>query len=121
MAKKDKKGFRIPKEIGGIKVPKEARRAGEALIEKASSPAGRQAIASGIAMAATAAAAVAARQARAQCSKEDEASSAESTAEAAGANGGTKADGATVDPNRVVDALSDAAGAFMSSLFAKQR
>jgi len=64
MAKKDKKAFRIPKKVGGVKVPKEARRAGEALLEKASSPEGRQAIASGLAMAASAAAAVAARQAR---------------------------------------------------------
>ena len=64
MAKKDKKAFRIPKKVAGVKVPKEARRAGEALLERASSPHGRQAIASGLAMAATAAAAMAARQAR---------------------------------------------------------
>ncbi|MFL0586188.1 hypothetical protein [uncultured Sphingomonas sp.] len=129
MAKKDKKGFRIPKEIGGIKVPKEARRAGEALIEKASTPAGRQAIASGLAMAATAAAAVAARQAREHGCKNDQRAAA--TDQATGADNAPGADagaagapgtaGTTVDPSRVVDALSDAAGVFMSSLFAKQR
>lgn len=64
MAKKGKSEFRIPKKVAGVKVPKEARRAGEALLEKASTPQGRQAIASGLAMAATAAASVAARQAR---------------------------------------------------------
>lgn len=106
MAKKDKKGFRIPKEIGGVKVPKEARRAGEALIEKASSPAGRQMLASGLAMAATAAAAVAARQARD--------GGPASTANAAGESGA-----ASVDPRRVADALGDAASAFMTSLFAR--
>lgn len=132
MAKKDKKGFRIPKEIGGIKVPKEARRAGEALIEKASTPAGRQAIASGLAMAATAAAAVAARQAREHgCKKDERAAATDQATRADNAQGAERADagaagapgtgGTTVDPSRVVDALSDAAGVFMSSLFAKQR
>ncbi|MDF2602913.1 hypothetical protein CA236_04440 [Sphingomonas sp. ABOLG] len=129
MAKKDKKGFRIPKEIGGIKVPKEARRAGEALIEKASTPAGRQAIASGLAMAATAAAAVAARQAREHGCKNDQRAAARDQATGAdnapgadaGAAGAPGTAGTTVDPSRVVDALSDAAGVFMSSLFAKQR
>ena len=129
MAKKDKKGFRIPKEIGGIKVPKEARRAGEALIEKASTPAGRQAIASGLAMAATAAAAVAARQAREHGCKNDQRAAATDQATGAdnapgadaGAAGAPGTGGTTVDPSRVVDALSDAAGVFMSSLFAKQR
>lgn len=129
MAKKDKKGFRIPKEIGGIKVPKEARRAGEALIEKASTPAGRQAIASGLAMAATAAAAVAARQAREHGCNNDQRAAARDQATGAdnapgadaGAAGAPGTAGTTVDPSRVVDALSDAAGVFMSSLFAKQR
>ncbi|ONF95962.1 hypothetical protein [Sphingomonas jeddahensis] len=106
MAKKDKKGFRIPKEIGGVKVPKEARRAGEALIEKASSPAGRQMLASGLAMAATAAAAVAARQAR-------------DHGPASNANAAGESGTASVDPSRVADALGDAASAFMTSLFAR--
>jgi hypothetical protein len=106
MAKKDKKGFRIPKEIGGIKVPKEARRVGQALIEKAASPEGRQVLASGLAMAATAAAAVAARQARDQ---------------GANAKGASDADDqrAPVDPGRLADALGGAATAFMASLFAR--
>ncbi|MDR6787813.1 hypothetical protein J2Y58_001165 [Sphingomonas sp. BE138] len=43
MAKK-KKG-KLPKEVLGVKVPKELRKAGEKLIEQAQGPAGRQAIA----------------------------------------------------------------------------
>jgi hypothetical protein len=42
--------MKIPKAIGGFKVPKELRKKGEALIERANSPEGRQAIASGLAM-----------------------------------------------------------------------
>lgn len=45
-----KSKVKIPKEIAGFKVPKELRKKGEALIEKADSPEGRQAIASGLAM-----------------------------------------------------------------------
>lgn len=113
MAKKGKKsGFRIPKEIGGMKVPKEARRAGEALIEKASSPAGRQALASGLAMAATFAAAAAARQSRQP-----------------GSSGGTFHNGASarkdrgaagIDPTRVADAFGEAANAFMNKVFSSK-
>lgn len=105
MAKKGKKnGFRIPKEIGGVKVPKEARRAGEALIDKASSPAGRQALATGLAVAASMAAAAAARQARPH-----------GPAQPSGCNEG--ADCSRTDANRVADALSEAANTFMSRIF----
>ncbi len=116
MAKKGKKGFRIPKEIAGVKVPKEARRAGEALIEKANSPAGRQALASGIAMAATAAAAIAARQARG-------AGSGGHAAPERPGQAGTKPDGAraggSVDPHQMADAVGQAASAFMAKMFAR--
>lgn len=116
MAKKDKKGFRIPKEIGGIKVPKEARRAGEALIDKASSPAGRQMLASGLAMAATAAAAAAARQARDHGGEPKPSATPEPDAHhAAPGNAGP------IDPTRVADALGDAASAFMASLFGRKQ
>jgi hypothetical protein len=49
------KTMKIPKTIGGVKIPKELRKTGNALIEKANSPEGRQVIASGMAMMATAA------------------------------------------------------------------
>jgi hypothetical protein len=56
MAKKKK---RIPKTIGGVKLPKELRRAGEAIIDQAittvNSPQGKAMIATGLSMAAAAA------------------------------------------------------------------
>jgi hypothetical protein len=46
MAKKKKvKAGRLPKDVLGVKVPKDLRKAGERLIEQAQGPAGRQAIA----------------------------------------------------------------------------
>ncbi|MGH6614982.1 hypothetical protein [Sphingomonas sp.] len=61
MAKKDKsakagKATKLPKQIAGIKVPKELRKSGAALLEKANSPVGREMIAAGIAAVVTAAA-----------------------------------------------------------------
>ncbi|MFT3977499.1 MAG: hypothetical protein QM688_10355 [Sphingomonas bacterium] len=56
MAKKDGKKKRIPKKIGDVKIPKELRQAGEALLDKANSPAGREIIATGLTIAAAAAA-----------------------------------------------------------------
>lgn len=53
--KKDGKGFRIPKEVAGIKVPKGLRRAGKRLAEKANSPEGQKVIATGLGLIATAA------------------------------------------------------------------
>ncbi|QNE31742.1 hypothetical protein F1C10_07205 [Sphingomonas sp. NBWT7] len=118
MAKKSKKGFRIPKEIAGVKVPKEARRAGEALIEKANSPAGRQALASGIAMAATAAAAIAARQARGSGGPKHAAPDQPGQGGTRPDTGGARA-GTTVDPHQMADAVGQAASAFMAKMFAR--
>lgn len=66
MAKKGSEGGeapkrkkRIPKEIAGFKIPKDVRKAGEKLLDKAATPEGRKAIASGIGMIATAAIAAA--------------------------------------------------------------
>jgi len=55
---------KIPKTIAGVKVPKELRKAGNKLIDKAHSPEGRQAIATGLTMAAAAMAAATERRAR---------------------------------------------------------
>lgn len=44
---------RIPKRIGGVKLPKELRHQGEALMAKAASPEGRAALARGLTLAAT--------------------------------------------------------------------
>lgn len=48
--------IKLPKTVAGVKVPKELRRKGEALIDKANSPAGREAIAAGLTMVAAVAA-----------------------------------------------------------------
>ncbi len=115
MAKKGKKGFRIPKEIGGVKVPKEARRAGEALIEKVNTPAGRQALASGLAMAASAAAAVAAKQARGPSRPSPAAA-----AEPEGANPQQPGQGGTANLDQVAEAFGQAADAFMNKMFGRR-
>ncbi|BCA64099.1 hypothetical protein HMP09_3333 [Sphingomonas sp. HMP9] len=59
------KTIKIPKTIGGVKLPKELRKTGNALLEKANSPEGRQVIASGMAMFATAAMAARSQAAKA--------------------------------------------------------
>ncbi len=87
MAKKSKTDgakskMKIPKEIAGFKVPKDLRKKGDALIEKANSPEGRQAIASGLAMVGGLVAANAARK----------------QAEAAAATAAAKPEAAKADP-----------------------
>lgn len=52
-----KKKGKVPKRIGGVKIPKELRRKGDALIDRANSPAGREMIAAGLSIAAAAASA----------------------------------------------------------------
>lgn len=60
---KKAKKRRIPKEIAGVKIPKDLRRQGEALIDAANSPAGRTLLLSGLATVVTSAMAKAARPA----------------------------------------------------------
>lgn len=111
MAKKGKKGFRIPKEIGGIKVPKEARRAGEAIIDKVNSPEGRAKLSAGLAMAATAAAALAAKQAQDAATKK-------AAGDVPGEGDSRRpGQGGTADPHHVGDAIGQAATAFMAKFF----
>jgi hypothetical protein len=119
MAKKGKKGFRIPKEIGGVKVPKEARRAGEALIEKVNTPAGRQALASGLAMAASAAAAVAAKQARGPARPSPAAADAQPSG-CQGSNPQQPGQGGTANLDQVAEAFGQAADAFMNKMFGRR-
>lgn len=61
MAKKAKAG-KLPKHIGGVKLPKEVRKGAAKLVKAAASPAGRELIATGLAMAAGAIRAQAGRQ-----------------------------------------------------------
>ncbi|WEK43726.1 MAG: hypothetical protein P0Y64_02530 [Candidatus Sphingomonas colombiensis] len=103
MAKKDgKKGKRIPKKIGGMKIPKELRQAGEALLDKANSAAGREIIASGLTMAA-AAAATAAMKHRVKA----EASTCRSK----------PGDPGIIDPQHVVDTVTEVADAVLDRIF----
>ena len=60
MGKKNKKA-KLPKEVLGIRLPKELREAGGALLEKANSPQGREMLAAGLTMAAAAATAAVAK------------------------------------------------------------
>ena len=66
----DLSGVKIPKKVAGVKVPKKLRKQGNALIEKANSPAGRDAIAAGLTIAATALAGAAARGAKAKADRQ---------------------------------------------------
>jgi hypothetical protein len=53
--KKPDKKAKLPKQVLGVKIPKELRKAGGALLEHANSPAGREVIAAGLTVAAAAA------------------------------------------------------------------
>ena len=53
---------RIPKQVGGSKIPKQLRKKGEELLERVDTPMGREMLATGIGLAATAAAAAIARK-----------------------------------------------------------
>lgn len=114
---KDKKKRRIPKEIGGVKVPKELRQTGEAIIDtvltRVNSPEGKAMIAGGLSMAATALMAAAERQ-RAKPKPEAKAQpdAANDPAQTPG-QGGTQSD-------RVGEAVHDAVDKLLSNFFGKR-
>ncbi|MES2056636.1 MAG: hypothetical protein V4564_11925 [Pseudomonadota bacterium] len=106
MAKKDKsaktaKAAKLPKRIAGIKVPKELRKSGAALLEKANSPIGREVIAAGIT-------AVVAAAARSRAGSKVAAKAADPTTRAAQAG--------AQDAREIVDAI----GTVMQRLFEKK-
>ncbi len=112
--------LRLPKEIAGFKLPKELRKSGDALIEKANSPEGRQAIASGLAMVGGLVAANAARkQAAAAATPAPEATKPEpaaaKTAEAPPAPGKPG-----IDPQHISDQIGAAADMLLGRIFAKR-
>ncbi|MGU3392241.1 hypothetical protein [Sphingomonas sp. M1A8_2b] len=127
---------KIPKQIGGMKVPKELRKKGEALIEKASTPQGREAITAGLAMAATVAVAAIERQRTKQTAapaaeaKSETAaptaaapSAAEATASrAAAAEDGPQKPGMSgmQSPQAVADAIGQAAEMMLGRFFSKK-
>ncbi|MEG3163055.1 hypothetical protein U1701_00435 [Sphingomonas sp. PB2P19] len=109
---------KIPKEFAGFKVPKELRKKGEALIERANTPEGRQAIASGLAMVGGLVAANAARKqgeaAKAAEVKPDAAKpdAAKPDARAPGAPG--------INPQQMADQIGAAADLLIGRIFAKR-
>ncbi|MGK6324853.1 hypothetical protein ACMGDM_17455 [Sphingomonas sp. DT-51] len=110
---------KLPKELFGMKLPKELRRQGEAWIERAQSPAGKQAIASALtAVAGMAASAVAAKAAEkatksaAPAGGAEEAQGAGAGDAAAGAGGG----GQRTREQEIGDAVSRVATAFFGGL-----
>ena len=112
--------LRLPKEIAGFKLPKELRKSGDALIEKANSPEGRQAIASGLAMVGGLVAANAARkQAAAAATPPPEPTKPEPAAakpaEAASAPGKPG-----IDPQHISDQIGAAADMLLGRIFAKR-
>lgn len=102
MSKKGKaKGAKLPKQVAGVKIPKELRRKGDALLAQAASPEGRAAIAKGMSVVAGAAAAM---------------------AQAAAAKGGAKTPAAGAASDKPVanpDALGDAIGAGVDALLGR--
>ncbi|WP_158638034.1 hypothetical protein [Sphingomonas ginsenosidivorax] len=124
--KTDKPKVKIPKEIAGFKVPKELRKKGEALIERANSPEGRQAIASGLAMVGGLVAANAARKAEAKASEtakpaaaspeapQSEASKAETKPET------PKPGTPGINPQQMADQIGAAADMLLGRIFAKR-
>jgi hypothetical protein len=109
------KTIKIPKTIGGVKIPKDLRKKGNALLEKANSPEGRQVIASGMAMMATAALAARSQAAKAAPEAKAAPSPAADAAQADPAKGaaknGPKACGETGTQNtQNIDQMLDAIG-----------
>lgn len=103
------KAGKIPKKVGGIKIPKKLRKSGEKLIEKAQSPQGQQVIASGLAIAA----AVAAKKGKPFTAPH-------LTPATQDGVGKTPPSGTSADAAQIVDALSAAAGAFMQGLMGRK-
>lgn len=100
MGKKAKKG-RLPKEVLGVKLPKELRKAADRMIEQASSPQGWQAIAGALTMAAAAATAAMAQRREKAAESDDR------------AQGTTRAS----DPQAVADVVGKAAEAVLGKIF----
>lgn len=108
MAKKVK----LPKKVGGVKIPKELRKGGEKLIEQAQTDAGRAAIARGAATLAG----IAATAVQAAAMKQHAASPPPAPAPAAPA--ANDAGSAKPEGEKVAEAISTVADAVLSRLFA---
>jgi hypothetical protein len=109
-----KKKGKLPKEVLGVKIPKELRRAGERVLAQAQTPHGREMIATGLTMAATAAAAALAK------GRERPAAPAPHAAPREGAPRPEAGTQRTPDPQAVADAIGQAADAVLGRLFGKR-
>ena len=104
---------RIPKRIGGVKLPKELRHKGEALLAKAASPEGRAALAKGLTIAATFANLAVERGKAAAPARPEPA--------AAPANDAAPSPPTPpVDPHKVAEAVSTVANEVLGRLFSKR-
>lgn len=117
MGKKAKKG-KLPKEVFGVKLPKELRRAGDQLIEQATSGAGQKALAGALTMAAAAATAA---LARGREPAGESPRSADAT-EAPGATDAPHAQGTqrSPDPQAIADIAGQAVEAVIGRVFGKK-
>lgn len=107
---------KLPKELFGVKLPKELRRQGEAWIERAQSPAGQQAIASALtAVAGVAASAVAAKAAEKAARNAAPAGGA-GEAQGAGAAAAGAGGGQRTREQEIGDAVTRVAAAFFGGL-----
>jgi len=119
MGKKTKKA-KLPKEVMGVKLPKEVREIGGALLEKAQSPQGREMLAAGLTMAAAAAtAAVAKGRARREAAATPEAPATPQTPTPPGNPTPTPPQGTQTqpDPQAIAEAVGKAAEAMLGRLF----
>ncbi|WP_254603207.1 hypothetical protein [Sphingomonas bacterium] len=107
---------KIPKRIAGVKLPKDLRKTGEAILERANSPQGREMLAAGLTMAAAAASAAVTRsRAAAEAQKPaGEAASGDTTAGDPGKPGVT-------DPHALVTAIGGIAEAALGKFFAAKK
>jgi hypothetical protein len=108
---------KLPKAVLGIRLSKEVREAGGALIEKANSPQGREMLAAGLTMAAAAATAAVAK---ARTTREQAADSpAQASPPGAERPGATSPQGTQTqpDPQAIVEVVGKAAEAMLGRLF----
>lgn len=126
-----KKAKRIPKRIGGVKLPKELREKGEALLDRgeallaqANTPAGREVLTAGLTMAAAAASAAIvnagrerAKAAEAAAAPEPAAPPTPPTPPSSPPQGTPQGTQRTPDPQVIADALTQAAEQVLGRLF----
>ena len=110
-----KKKAKLPKEVLGVKLPKEVREVGGALLEKANSPQGREMLAAGLTMAAAAATAAVAKG---RAKREATETPPPGAAGPAAAPQGTQTQ---PDPQAIAEAVGKAAEAVLGRLFGGKR